>query len=52
MTCGSGTTAGVLAFALHEFFDIDAPLYDGAYSEWAQEEHPERPVEGTGGVAA
>ena len=44
VTCGSGTTAGVLAFALENFFHTPTALYDGAFSEWAQADHPERPV--------
>lgn len=34
-TCGSGVTACVLALALNETGRPDAPVYDGAWVEWA-----------------
>ena len=43
-TCGSGTTAAVVAFALEQMFGVEAPIYDGSFAEWAQVDHPERPV--------
>ena len=33
-SCGSGTTASVLLFALHLIGVDDAALYDGSWSEW------------------
>ena len=43
-TCGSGTTACILSFALANFLGASAPVYDGAFAEWAQVAHPEREV--------
>ena len=34
-TCGSGITASVLAFALHQVGRPDAAVYDGSWTEWA-----------------
>ena len=34
-SCGSGMTAAVLAFALHQIGKQDVALYDGSWSEWA-----------------
>ncbi|MBV9842013.1 MAG: sulfurtransferase [Sphingomonadaceae bacterium] len=34
MTCGSGTTAAVLAFGAHLLGRDDVALYDGSWSEW------------------
>jgi thiosulfate/3-mercaptopyruvate sulfurtransferase len=33
-SCGSGVTAGALAFALHLIGHKDVALYDGSWSEW------------------
>ena len=38
-TCGSGTTAAVLALAAHEAGLENVTLYDGSWSEWALPEH-------------
>lgn len=42
-SCGSGTTAAVLTFALQEILGIDAPLYDGSFAEYGRLTS-ERPV--------
>ena len=41
--CGSGTTAAVVAFALHNFFHLHAQIYDGSYAQWAKAD-AKRPV--------
>ncbi len=33
-SCGSGVTAGVVAFALAQLGQTDAAVYDGSWSEW------------------
>lgn len=33
-SCGSGVTAGVIAFALGQIGQADAAVYDGSWSEW------------------
>jgi thiosulfate/3-mercaptopyruvate sulfurtransferase len=33
-SCGSGVTAGVIAFALAQLGQTDAAVYDGSWSEW------------------
>lgn len=33
-TCGSGVTAGALAFGLHLLGKTDVAIYDGSWSEW------------------
>lgn len=33
-SCGSGVTAGVVAFALAQLGNADAAVYDGSWSEW------------------
>jgi thiosulfate/3-mercaptopyruvate sulfurtransferase len=33
-SCGSGVTAGVVAFALAQLGQADAAVYDGSWSEW------------------
>ncbi|MFV0298012.1 MAG: 3-mercaptopyruvate sulfurtransferase [Hyphomicrobiaceae bacterium] len=33
-SCGSGVTAGVIAFALAQLGNTDAAVYDGSWSEW------------------
>lgn len=33
-SCGSGVTAGVIAFALAQLGQADAAVYDGSWSEW------------------
>ena len=33
-TCGSGTTAAVLAFSLHLVGVDSVALYDGSWAEW------------------
>ncbi len=33
-SCGSGVTAGVIAFALGQLGQADAAVYDGSWSEW------------------
>jgi thiosulfate/3-mercaptopyruvate sulfurtransferase len=40
-TCGSGVTASVLLFALHQIGKHDAALYDGSWMEWSAD--PETP---------
>lgn len=42
-TCGSGVTACVLALALYELGREDIPVYDGSWTEWAQD--PDTPKE-------
>jgi thiosulfate/3-mercaptopyruvate sulfurtransferase len=40
-SCGSGVTAGVIAFALAQLGSTDAAVYDGSWSEWgAQQDLP------------
>ena len=36
-SCGSGVTACVLSLALAQVGRPDAAVYDGSWSEWAQE---------------
>jgi thiosulfate/3-mercaptopyruvate sulfurtransferase len=43
-TCGSGTTAAVVSFALSNFLSIPAPIYDGSFAQWARTDAPDRPV--------
>lgn len=43
-SCGSGTTAAVLSFALKELLNVNAPLYDGSFAEWGKIE-ANRPVQ-------
>jgi len=40
-TCGTGITACVLAFGLHQTGLVDAAVYDGSWTEWAS--RPETP---------
>lgn len=42
VTCGSGVTACVVAFALYHLGHGDIPVYDGSWSEWGMQEsdHP------------
>jgi thiosulfate/3-mercaptopyruvate sulfurtransferase len=35
-SCGSGTTAAILTFALNELLGVDAPLYDGSFAEYGK----------------
>jgi thiosulfate/3-mercaptopyruvate sulfurtransferase len=35
-SCGSGTTAAILSFALQELLGVNAPLYDGSFAEWGK----------------
>jgi len=42
-SCGSGVTAGVVAFALARLGNADAAVYDGSWSEWGLEGGP--PIE-------
>ena len=37
-SCGSGVTAGVIAFALAQLGRTDAAVYDGSWSEWGARE--------------
>lgn len=37
-SCGSGVTAGVIAFALAQIGQTDAAVYDGSWSEWGARE--------------
>jgi len=45
-TCGSGVTAAVLSFGLQLCGAAleDAPVYDGSWAEWGQEERTDLPV--------
>ncbi len=45
-SCGSGVTAGVIAFALAQIGNADAAVYDGSWSEWGA--RSDLPIE-TGG---
>ena len=42
-TCGSGITASVLAFGLHQLGRPDVAVYDGSWTEWAS--RADTPVE-------
>lgn len=37
-TCGSGVSAAVLALALTQLGQTNAPVYDGSWSEWGRED--------------
>jgi thiosulfate/3-mercaptopyruvate sulfurtransferase len=41
-SCGSGVTAGVIAFSLHLLGQSNFSVYDGSWAEWGN--HPETPV--------
>jgi thiosulfate/3-mercaptopyruvate sulfurtransferase len=44
-TCGSGVTASVNSLALLLLGNSNNSVYDGSWSEYGQEKHPEWPVE-------
>ncbi len=46
-SCGSGVTAGVIAFALAQLGQADTAVYDGSWSEWGA--RTELPIETGGG---